>query len=75
MSDEYTRMPAKDPDDAPPQSVIGTSPSTLPNRLSWYFDLVGPSIHIDTACSGSMVGLDLAVQALGGDEATMVCIN
>ncbi|KAI1171055.1 hypothetical protein F4777DRAFT_591503 [Nemania sp. FL0916] len=74
MSDEYTRMLSKDPDNAPPQGVIGTSPSILPNRISWYFNLTGPSVHIDTACSGGMVAVDLAVQALRSQEAGMALV-
>jgi acyl transferase domain-containing protein len=75
MSDEYLRMYSMDPDTIPPQGLVGTSPSILPNRVSWFFDLLGPSVYVDTACSGSMVALDLAVQSLrNGDSATaLVC--
>jgi acyl transferase domain-containing protein len=75
MTDDYQRMYSIDPDTFPPQGVIGTSPSILPNRISWYFDLVGPSVHVDTACSGSMVAVDLAVQSLRNGNATMVVPN
>lgn len=42
--------------------MTGTNLSIISNRLSYYFDLHGPSMTIDTACSSSMVALDQAVQ-------------
>lgn len=72
MSDDYTRMYAKDPDDAPRTVITGTALSMMPNRVSWYFDLQGPSVHVDTACSSSMIALDLACQSLHGGDASMV---
>lgn len=43
----------------------------LANRLSYTFDLLGPSIALDTACSSSLVSLHLACQALWGGECEM----
>ena len=73
FADKLTRMMAKDPDAAPLQAAMGTTPSILPNRISWYFNLRGPSMHIDTACSGSMVAMDLACQSIKTGNATAVC--
>lgn len=36
----------------------------IPNRISYEFDFKGPSVPLDTACSGSLVALDQAVHAL-----------
>ncbi|MEU3252300.1 SDR family NAD(P)-dependent oxidoreductase [Streptomyces sp. NPDC006997] len=36
----------------------------LANRVSYFMDFTGPSIAVDTACSGSGVALQLAVDAL-----------
>lgn len=72
MSSDYLKMHAKDPDDLPRMAVSGTALSILPNRLSWYFDLKGPSVHIDTACSSSMVAMDLACQSLYNHSASAV---
>ncbi|GKU15033.1 unnamed protein product, partial [Fusarium langsethiae] len=40
----------------------------LANRISHALDLGGPSVTIDTACSGSLVALHLACQALQAGE-------
>lgn len=74
MSDDYSRIISKDFDTAPPQGLTGIQPSILPNRISWYFDLRGPSVHIDTACSSSMFAVDMACQALRSGNATTVCV-
>ncbi|ETS78082.1 hypothetical protein PFICI_10144 [Pestalotiopsis fici W106-1] len=68
ISDDYSKILSKDPDDLPRMSATGLAPSTLPARISWYFDLQGPSFHLDTACSGSMVSLDLAFQSFRNGE-------
>ncbi len=44
--------------------VPGSAEAMHSNRISLYFDLKGPSPVIDTACSSSMVALDIAVTDL-----------
>ena len=44
--------------------ATGTALSVVSNRISYVFDLHGPSMTIDTACSSSMVALHEAVEAL-----------
>lgn len=72
MSDDYLRMTSKDFDTAPKQTATALQPSILPNRLSWYFDLHGPSVHIDTACSGTLTALDMACQTIRSGNADSV---
>lgn len=43
----------------------------IPNRVSYFFDLKGPSIAIDTACSSSLVAIHLATQGLLSGECEM----
>ncbi|MFE3544345.1 SDR family NAD(P)-dependent oxidoreductase [Nocardia sp. NPDC059177] len=45
--------------------------SAIPNRVSYTFDFAGPSIALDTACSGSLVAVHLAVQSLRRGESTV----
>ncbi|WP_323769813.1 type I polyketide synthase [Antarctobacter sp.] len=49
-------------------TAVSATLGMLSNRLSYIYDLRGPSITTDTACSSSMVALHLAVQALRRGE-------
>jgi acyl transferase domain-containing protein/glutamate-1-semialdehyde aminotransferase len=49
-------------------SITGNSQSIAANRISYFYDLRGPSLAIDTACSSSLVALDSAVKALKNNE-------
>lgn len=75
MTDDYSRMVSKDPEMASRMAITGTFSSILPNRVSWFFDLLGPSVHIDTACSSSLVAVDLACQSLASGDASMVSLH
>ncbi|KAI1128976.1 hypothetical protein F5Y10DRAFT_239255 [Nemania abortiva] len=75
MTDDYSRMVSKDPETAPRMAITGTFSSILPNRVSWFFDLLGPSVHIDTACSSSLVAVDLACQSLTSGDASMALVT
>ncbi len=45
-------------------SGLGNSNSVAANRLSYFYDLKGPSLAVDTACSSSLTALHLAAQAI-----------
>ncbi len=49
-------------------SGTGGSPSIIANRVSYHYDLRGPSVTIDTACSSSLVAVHMACQSLQSGE-------
>ena len=51
--------------------AVGNFRSLLAGRLSYLFDLRGPSVCLDTACSSSLVAVHLAVQSLRAGETTL----
>ncbi|KAI1852774.1 hypothetical protein JX266_002315 [Neoarthrinium moseri] len=65
---DYWDMQAYDMDSSPKYTATGTGPALLSNRISWFFNLKGPSVTIDTACSSSMTALHLASQSIRNGE-------
>ncbi|WP_283472117.1 SDR family NAD(P)-dependent oxidoreductase [Methylosinus trichosporium] len=54
---------------APGRAVGGSAPYwSIANRVSYWFDLHGPSLAIDSACSSSLTAIHLACQALACGE-------
>ena len=53
-----------DPAAADVQLMTGNTLSIVSNRVSYIFDLRGPSFTVDTACSSSLVALHEAVQSI-----------
>lgn len=73
MLEDYARLTAMDPDNAERTAITGGTVScVIPNRVSWYFDLRGPSVHVNTACSSSLVAVDMACKTLRSGDASCV---
>lgn len=52
-------------------SAVGTADSVVANRISYALNLNGPSIAIDTACSGSLVAIKMAAQDLRNNNSSL----
>ncbi len=66
---DYYKLLAKPPG----RGGSGTLNSIIANRVSYTFDLRGPSLVVDTACSSSLVAVDLACRSLrsGASDAAL----
>ncbi|KAK7743244.1 Type I Iterative PKS [Cytospora paraplurivora] len=75
---DFERQLDKDPLDVPTYYATGTGKALLSNRLSHMLNLRGPSLTLDTACSGGLTGLHQACQSLQtreSDTAIVAAVN
>jgi phthiocerol/phenolphthiocerol synthesis type-I polyketide synthase C len=61
---DYSDLRLGDPAGADSYFMTGSVLSILANRISYVFDLHGPSLSLDTACSSSLVALHHACEAI-----------
>src|SRR5215469_14233615 len=63
-STDYSDLRLGDPASTDSYFMTGNTLSIIANRISYIFDLRGPSLVVDTACSSSLVALHHACEAL-----------
>jgi acyl transferase domain-containing protein/acyl-CoA synthetase (AMP-forming)/AMP-acid ligase II/acyl carrier protein len=68
---DYSRLLASRSGDSDAYSSTGNALSIAANRLSYFFDLRGPSWAVDTACSSSLVAVHQACRSLRAGECTL----
>jgi phthiocerol/phenolphthiocerol synthesis type-I polyketide synthase C len=66
---EYANSRFGDPSSGDAYFMPGNTLSIFSNRISYAFDLHGPSLTVDTACSSSLVALNLACEDLRAGRA------
>lgn len=75
FSRDYNEMLTHDPETSPVYVSTGNGAAILSNRISYFFDLKGPSLTVDTACSSSLVALHLACQSLRSGESKAAIVG
>lgn len=68
FTQDYDLVASADIFSTGPYMATGNGATMLSNRVSWFFDLRGPSFSIDTACSSGMYALHLACQSIKAGE-------
>ncbi|XP_050391837.1 phenolphthiocerol/phthiocerol polyketide synthase subunit C [Patella vulgata] len=71
FSSDYSNIFSTIAEESDNYTLTGTSNSIVAARVSYVFNLTGPSMKIDTACSSSLVSIHLACQALRSGECDM----
>ncbi|CAN9134533.1 unnamed protein product [Alternaria alternata] len=74
-SSDYSEIMARDPENQELYHTLGTGAAITSNRVSFFFNLRGPSFTVDTGCSASLVALHNAVQSLRSGESTMSLVG
>lgn len=72
---DYQSAGAFDPAVIGSHFMTGNALSILANRLSYVFDLKGPSFTVDAACSSSFIALAQAVAALRAGEVDFAIVG
>ena len=75
FSDDYGNMMLADPESLPSHHVTGTGKAIFANRISYYFNLKGPSFSLDTGCSSSLVALHQACQSIRCGESQQAIVG
>ena len=75
FNQDYQQILRGDPDNFQVYQVTGNALSILSNRISYFFDLQGPSMTVDTACSSSLTALHLACQSLQVSESKQAIVG
>lgn len=65
----------RDMETGPMFQGVGNHASIQANRISYVFDLRGPSISLDTACSSGLIALHVAVKALRDGDCTSALVG
>ncbi|KAK1580580.1 fatty acid synthase S-acetyltransferase [Colletotrichum navitas] len=74
-SNDWRETLFRDPEAAPLHTWTGTGPEYISGRVSWFFNLRGPSMTVNTACSSSLVALHEARNAILAGDCKMAIVG
>ncbi|KAI8283963.1 Fumagillin dodecapentaenoate synthase [Colletotrichum sp. SAR11_57] len=72
---DYASMQSRDPENRPESATIGLAWSILSNRISHFLNIHGPSMTVDSACSASLVGVEVACRYLDTHQADGMLVS
>ncbi|MCK4258242.1 MAG: SDR family NAD(P)-dependent oxidoreductase [Halanaerobiales bacterium] len=72
--DSYQRMIYEVSPDMLPISAVGNITAMMPSRISYFLNLKGPTMVIDTACSSTLVGMHTACKAIKNGDCDMAIV-
>ncbi len=72
---DYLTLHTGDPSIMDAYAMTGATLCSLANRVSYAFDLRGPSLTMDTACSSSLVALHQACEAIRIGQVPMAMVG
>ena len=70
-SNDYANVAQSDPKNVDVHTNSGSTLSIASNRIAYLFDLKGPAVSVDTACSSALVAVNLACEAVWSGQASM----
>ncbi|MEM9017075.1 MAG: polyketide synthase, partial [Verrucomicrobiota bacterium] len=70
-SNDYANVAQSDPRNVDVHTNSGSTLSIASNRIAYLFDLKGPAVSVDTACSSALVAINLACESVWSGQATM----
>lgn len=72
---DYHEIATRDTSNLPKYLATGTGPAISSNRISYFYNLHGPSFTVDTGCSSSLVALHQAIHSLRSGEASQCFVG
>ncbi|UKZ95371.1 Type I Iterative PKS [Trichoderma asperellum] len=68
---DYEYISLRDQSWGPRYAATGNGIAIMSNRISYFFNLHGPSMTVDTGCSSSLIAVHLAAQSLRTGETSL----
>lgn len=75
MDSDYLLLTYSDLQNIGSHTFHGTEHGILANRLSYTFDLRGPSVALDAACPSGIIGIQLACQSLRSGDTDLSIVG